>query len=376
MKRKILALLIVIFSVTLAFGILSACTDDSTTNGQGAISKVVGGKIDGTEIFMFVDKDTDSVSLADKISCKRGYSWRLSRDELGQSEIITKIATGQNGKLKGGDNYFYIFIFDISDNIVATYTLNVHRSYQVTIKFYANSYLIGNEYVYTGELHEIKFTPAFVGYTFNGWKDDKGETVTKCTIFSSIYLYADITGNNCTYPLDANGGTIDSGITTVDITYGQEFTLPVPTRKGYTFNGWYFSNNALKLVTDANGKSVDSWNSGNWLNGNVPDAIIASWTMTYYNVELYSNGLHLGIVIYGTVPPAFRWSGNTLLNSYLSYTQVFDYFIGVTLKELPAGYEFDGWYINGEFASSEEEYTFRMPDHDIIITARIKEINK
>ena len=38
------------------------------------------------------------------------------------------------------------------------------------------------------------------------------------------------------------------------------------------------------------------------------------------------------------------------------------------------GYRFDGWYIDGELVSTDKEYTFTMPDHDVEITLDIFEV--
>lgn len=40
-----------------------------------------------------------------------------------------------------------------------------------------------------------------------------------------------------TVTLDANGGSLNSD--TVDVRYGREYNLPIPTRKDYDFYGWY-----------------------------------------------------------------------------------------------------------------------------------------
>lgn len=50
-------------------------------------------------------------------------------------------------------------------------------------------------------------------------------------------------------------GTVDE--TTATVTLGESFTLPVPTRKGYTFKAWEYNNTPL---TDNTGKSLAVWN--------------------------------------------------------------------------------------------------------------------
>ena len=81
------------------------------------------------------------------------------------------------------------------------------------------------------------------GYTFSGWWTAKtgGKKVTATTICyatGNYTLYARWTPKTYTVTLNPNGGTCTAGSKTV--TYGQEYgTLPVPTRDGYVFAGWW-----------------------------------------------------------------------------------------------------------------------------------------
>ena len=81
------------------------------------------------------------------------------------------------------------------------------------------------------------------GYTFAGWYTAKtgGKKVTATTICyatGNYTLYARWTPKTYTVTLNPNGGTCTAGSKTV--TYGQEYgTLPVPTRDGYVFAGWW-----------------------------------------------------------------------------------------------------------------------------------------
>ncbi|WP_400256597.1 InlB B-repeat-containing protein [Candidatus Methanomassiliicoccus intestinalis] len=84
------------------------------------------------------------------------------------------------------------------------------------------------------------------GYTFKNWNTSSNgsgssytpESVFKWQRMSDLSLYAQWTANLYTIYFNANGGSISTGSKTVtyDSTYG---TLPVPSRIGYTFSGWY-----------------------------------------------------------------------------------------------------------------------------------------
>lgn len=66
-----------------------------------------------------------------------------------------------------------------------------------------------------------------------------------------IEVYANWIPNTCTVYFDPNGGLSDTMITqqkTINSPYG---TLPVPTREGYVFTGWYTSANGGTKITSS-----------------------------------------------------------------------------------------------------------------------------
>lgn len=58
-----------------------------------------------------------------------------------------------------------------------------------------------------------------------------------------------------TFTLDPYGGSVDP--TTVSLDYGQPFSLPIPEKLGYVFEGWY---HAGTKVTDSSGQSLSPLN--------------------------------------------------------------------------------------------------------------------
>lgn len=71
-------------------------------------------------------------------------------------------------------------------------------------------------------------------------------------------------------------GTVET--TTANVRTGQDYTLPVPTRAGYTFTGWTYQGTAL---TDATGQSLQAWN----LTQDV--TLEAGYTTIPYTINLY-----------------------------------------------------------------------------------------
>lgn len=174
-----------------------------------------------------------------------------------------------------------------------------------------------------GETVDELPTPTKSGYIFDCWCIDEDCTIsfdvaTKVT--ESFTLYARWTkpdANSWTVTLELNGGSIADGKTTIIVKKDEAIgTLPIPTKEGNTFDGWYEDNNTFT-------KKVNS-----------------TFIVTK-NIELYA-----------------KWTPNT------SYTVTFDSNRdGVTPPQVqkiehgkkatePAalsaeGYIFDGWYEKG-----------------------------
>lgn len=134
-------------------------------------------------------------------------------------------------------------------------------------------------------------TPTRKGYTFTGWTGTglstatKNVTIPKESIGDRTYTANwGVTKYSITYNL--NGGTISNQPTSYNVE--SSFTLPIPTRKGYTFTGWTGTglSSATKSVTVAKG------NTGN-------RSYTANWKANQYKVDInsiiqnktYSSGL-------------------------------------------------------------------------------------
>jgi len=91
--------------------------------------------------------------------------------------------------------------------------------------------------------------PTKDGYVFKGWfKESSLENEFKSTdkVESDLSLYAKW-NKIVTLTFDSNGG---SPVNSIDIEAGKTITLPIPTRSGYTFDGWYLDNLWSSEYTD------------------------------------------------------------------------------------------------------------------------------
>ena len=170
---------------------------------------------------------------------KRGFTfdgWYESTDYAGSN--VTGISASETG-----DKIYY-----------AKWVAN---TYAVT--YNTDGGTIPNEGAYTGYTEGVGLLlpiPGKPGYTFAGWYENPWFTGNEVTgIYTTDYgdktYYAKWTVNTYTVTYNADGGTIIDEGTYTDYTWGEGLTLPIPTRQGYLFDGWYESADyAGRRVTD------------------------------------------------------------------------------------------------------------------------------
>ena len=168
-------------------------------------------------------------------------------------------------------------------------------------------------------------TPTRTGYTFLGWSFDGGDTYVD---IRGVWKYTNITclvacwsANDYFVTFNLNGG---SGAYNDYYTYDSSYTLPTPTRTGYTFNGWYENSYFT-------GESFEE--SGIW---EVPNdvTLYAKWTANNYLVTFHTNN--------GTLPSGYE-------NDEMVVTYDSTYVIPTPTK---AGYTFAGWYTSSSFSGT------------------------
>lgn len=81
--------------------------------------------------------------------------------------------------------------------------------------------------------------------------------------------------------LDYNGATSGTTVGEEYISYGKDFVLPVPERKGYSFGGWYSGDTRL---TDGFGKGISAWQSQS---GGI---LTAKWSANINTLNFNANG--------------------------------------------------------------------------------------
>ena len=157
-------------------------------------------------------------------------------------------------------------------------------------------------------------TTTRTGYTFKGWytASSGGTKVTgssTVTNSQSHKLYAQWTVNQYTLSFDANGGSVSESSRKVN--YGAGYgTLPNPTRKYYTFDGWYTAKTGGTKVSSSTTMSAQ----------NV--TVYARWTPEEYKVT-WSDGTGYSVSVERTSSPnAGAYIGNVSNGASVYYGDV------------------------------------------------------
>ena len=160
--------------------------------------------------------------------------------------------------------------------------------------------------------------PTRAGYTFTGWtgtglnKITKEVTIVKGTT-GNLTFKANWEGAKYTITFNPNGGSVDKANKQV-VYKGSYGDLPLPTRSGYSFDGWYTSASGGTKITSSSGFS-----------GSSNQTLYAHWTAVKYTITYnYNGGVAQNPAGYNSTTQTFKLNNPTR-----------------------AGYTFTGWTGSG-----------------------------
>ena len=180
----------------------------------------------------------------------------------------------------------------------------------------------GNPDSYTAMTDGLEINnPTRKGYIFAGWKGD-GIDGTDVVInrfnFGDKKLTATWTPKEYTITFNSDGGNT---LADLKVTYDRAYSLPIPTRTGYSFDGWY-----------ANGSHITD---GTWRK-DADLTLVARWTPNEYTITFDD----IGEKEYLVITYDYNYSGRSDYTDYLydGYT--------LSMPSAPSrtGYVFTGWY--------------------------------
>ncbi len=281
--------------------------------------------LQGTEKMGTYPIDSATFVSNGHFSCTEEYHEHWSDTELSPKDnylqytvngVLTRFTEYDNEccTLTGSQTKTWNYLFSLNQ----TRTLYRTRIAQYTVTFNANGGTTptASKIVTYGSTYGTLPTPTRSGYTFNGWYT-AASGGTKITSSSTISvtgnqtLYAQWTANEYTITFDANGGEGSYVLTGVRAGHLYGDLLPLVSRVGYSFDGWYTSATG--------GTKVESTD----LISACDHTIYAHWSANTYTVTFNPHG--------GTTPTA-------------SKTVTYGSTYGTLPTPTRTGYTFNGWY--------------------------------
>ena len=205
----------------------------------------------------------------------------------------------------------------------------------------------------------LEAIPLNEGYQFDGWyvngEFSSADVVYSGKITSDLSIEARFSIKKFTlnYSVDyKTRGSINSLTSTNSlVAYGEEVTLTAVPNSGYYFAGWYEDGTKVAGANETYTFPMKSYNY----------TVQARFGVYSYSLKFSSNDENMGTVS--------ARSENKPINS----NQFIDYNKEVTLIATEKqGYVFEGWYKDGQFKSSNKQYTFNMESQDLAFTAKFK----
>lgn len=150
---------------------------------------------------------------------------------------------------------FILCIFAAIFILIVVFAAN--GGYQVTFDTDGGTEILTQKLRY-GNLIEEPEPPQKAGYIFDGWVTSEDESLAEEWDFAEdkiegdMVLYACWNPAQITVKFDLNGGNVEGreSIDDIQVTFGEPYgTLPVPSRAGYTFDGWIYSGNIISEDT-------------------------------------------------------------------------------------------------------------------------------
>lgn len=180
--------------------------------------------------------------------------------------------------------------------------------------------------------------PTKTGHTFSGWYFDSACTnaYDDRPITAATNLYAGFRVNQYTVAYNVNGGTTIAAKTA---DYDTTYTLPVPVRTGYAFEGWYTTvglSEASKVTT-------------------------ATYTVPANNVTLYAKWSSSAVTI------TYVTNGGTAINPYSGLAGA-SYTLPTAAR---AGFTFEGWYTDSALtAANKVNMAYTIPASNVTLYAK------
>lgn len=236
MKKIIIAILSLVACSLLLVGCDNQePADTPNLKNEPNLVYVDNGEIAEKTICFSVGKDTDYVQLFDFIRATGDTIWKVM-------DIENNVFESKVVKVSAGTNVFYIEASLPNGTKSVNYTLNIFRSYDITVTYVwkEDGYrekILNTVQVKQGELFKADYVPEFYGYDFVSWHDYNSDVeFTEGKSSADFKLIAEVSPKPVTVHLIIDGEEWQ----TIQTKYNEYIKPPVPPDKEhYSFDDWY-----------------------------------------------------------------------------------------------------------------------------------------
>ena len=244
--------------------------DESDATGSDILA-AEGFNVSGNTLSVKVPHAQEYFVLSSAITVSPYATWTVSSDISGNNLIPSATVS-----LNVGDNTYYINVTSGNGSNKKQYTVNIRRREIYNVTYQPNN---GDADIVEQVEEDQKLENKVVektGYSFTAWQYQGVAWDFGQGIGESMTLTATWQANSYTVTFDsADGSTVEEATAT----YDEEFEFEVPTRKGYTFNGWKTADGTL--FTDGDGKGEDVWKIAD------DTELTADWTVNEYTITYH-----------------------------------------------------------------------------------------
>ena len=228
---------------------------------------------------------------------------------------------------------------------ITVYVSKGKQPVKVTYDANGGSVSPSSETKYYSDVYGTLPTPTRKGYVFSGWYAENGNSEvtssTKVSYSEDHKIIAKWSSGEYKLSFEANGGNpVSNKAVNFEKTYGE---LPIPTKDGYTFKGWFTSANGGTQVTSSTTVTTDS-----------DHKLYAQWDANKYTIRFDGNGETSGAT--ASLPMVYDESKSLTANGFTK-----------------AGYTFTGWKSDDGKTYTDKQSVKNLantPDGNVVLKAQ------
>lgn len=230
---------------------------------------------------------------------------------------------------------------------ITVYVSKGKQPVKVTYDANGGSVSPSSETKYYSDVYGTLPTPTRKGYVFSGWYAENGNSEvtssTKVSYSKDHKIVAKWSSGEYKLFFETNGGNpVSNKAVNFEKSYGE---LPIPTKDGYTFKGWFTSANGGTQVTSSTTVTTDS-----------DHKLYAQWDANKYTIRFEGNGETSGAT--ASLPMVYDESKSLTANGFTK-----------------TGYTFTGWKSDEGKTYTDKQSVKNLaktPDGNVVLKAQWK----